>query len=173
VDALDSVPRYGVHARTMRTGHVASRAGVNTETLRYYERRGLLPTPQRRESGYRDYGSDAVGTVRFIRRAQAVGFSLDEIESLLGLANGGPESIDAVRELAQRRMAELDRKLADLQAIRTALTQLVDTCDRPRAERKCPLLQIAEVEDERPHHRTPGSERTGAGVVDPCPQARS
>jgi DNA-binding transcriptional MerR regulator len=136
----------------MRTGQVASRAGVNTETLRYYERRGLLATPPRRESGYRDYGSDAVGTVRFIRQAQAVGFSLDEVESLIELANGGPESIDAVQELAQRRMAELDRRLADLQAIRTALTQLVDTSDRPRAVRECPLLQIVEVEDERPDH---------------------
>ncbi|MBO0836584.1 MAG: MerR family DNA-binding protein [Actinobacteria bacterium] len=125
----------------MRTSQVADRAEVNVETLRYYERRGLLPEPPRRESGYRIYGEDAVRIVRFVKRAQELGFSLDEVESLLELSNGGPESCDAVQELASRRIAELDHRIADLAAMRGSLTRLLATCSQPRAERDCPLLQ--------------------------------
>src|SRR5919199_6927108 len=98
----------------MRTGEVAAEAGVNVQTLRYYERRGLLPEPARRESGYRVYGPDAVRRVRFIKRAQELGFGLREAESLLALATGGPESCEAARELAETKVAELDRRIADL-----------------------------------------------------------
>jgi DNA-binding transcriptional MerR regulator len=74
----------------MRTMQVAQRAGVNAQTLRYYERRGLLPDPPRTASGYRAYGPEAVRIVRFVKRAQELGFSLTEIEVLLHLADGGP-----------------------------------------------------------------------------------
>lgn len=125
----------------MRTREVADQAGVNPQTLRYYERRGLLPEPPRRASGYRDYDEGAVRLVRFAKRAQELGFSLDEVEALLELAGGGPESCDAARGLAQRRLAELDQRLADLHAIRDSLQRLVVTCELPRAERECPLVQ--------------------------------
>lgn len=72
----------------MRTGEVAAQANVNIQTLRYYERRGLLPQPPRRESGYRAYGPDAVEIVQFIKRAQALGFSLDDVESLFETDGG-------------------------------------------------------------------------------------
>ncbi len=124
----------------MRTGEVASQADVNIQTLRYYERRGLLPEPPRRESGYRMYGPDAVEIVRFIKRAQGLGFSLDEVESLFELMAGGPDDCDQARELAVGRVNELDRRIADLQAMRDSLGQLVATCHLPRAERTCPLL---------------------------------
>ncbi|MGH7920544.1 MAG: MerR family transcriptional regulator [Candidatus Dormibacteraceae bacterium] len=130
----------------MKTGEVADQARVNLQTLRYYERRGLLPEPPRRESGYRVYGPDAVRIVRFIRRAQKLGFSLDEVQSLLELAEGGPESCDAAQGLARHRIAELEQRIADLTAMRRSLQRLVATCAVPRAERECPLLQSIEAE---------------------------
>jgi alkylmercury lyase len=128
----------------MKTGEVANEAGVNLQTLRYYERRGLLPEPPRRESGYRIYGPDAVRIVRFIKRAQELGFSLNEVESLLELADGGPDRCDDAQLLARQRVAELDRRISDLRAMRDSLQQLLATCSMPRAERECPLLQSIE-----------------------------
>jgi DNA-binding transcriptional MerR regulator len=134
----------------MRTGQVAELAGVNVQTLRYYERRGLLPEPARRESGYRVYGPDAVRTVRFIKCAQELGFALRDAESLLALAAGGPNSCDAARELAEEKMSDLDRRIADLTAMRESLGRLAATCAKPRAERDCPLLHsIQQTADER------------------------
>jgi DNA-binding transcriptional MerR regulator len=124
----------------MRTGDVASRAEVNIQTLRYYERRGLLAEPPRAESGYRVYGPDAVEMVRFIKRAQGLGFSLEEVELLFELMGGGPDDCDQVRELALGRISELDRRISDLQAMRDSLGELVATCHLPRPERRCPLL---------------------------------
>jgi DNA-binding transcriptional MerR regulator len=128
----------------MRTGEVAARAGVNVQTLRYYERRGLLPEPERRESGYRVYRPDAVRTVRFIKRAQELGFGLRDAEVLLALAAGGPDNCDTARELAEAKIAELDRRIADLQSMRASLGRLAATCASPRAERDCPLLDSIE-----------------------------
>ncbi len=89
----------------MRTAQVAELAGVNTQTLRYYERRGLLPNPERTRAGYRDYGPDAVRTVRFVKRSQELGFTLTEIETLLVLADGGPDSCEATQHLATEKIS--------------------------------------------------------------------
>jgi DNA-binding transcriptional MerR regulator len=124
----------------MRTAELARQAGVNAQTLRYYERRGLLPDPGRTGAGYRSYGPDAVRVVRFVKRAQELGFTLNEIEVLLDLAGGGPDSCDATRHLATEKITELDRRIASLQAMRGSVSRLVDTCTRPRADRDCPLL---------------------------------
>jgi len=104
---------------------MADRAGVNPQTLRYYERRGLLAQPPRSPSGYRDYPVSAVGVLRFVRRSQELGFTLAEIEQLLTLASGGPDSCDRARTLAAVHVAELDRKIADLRRMRASLTELV------------------------------------------------
>lgn len=133
----------------MRTAHVAERAGVNTQTLRYDERRGLLPDPGRTGAGYRVYGPDAVRTVRFVKRAQELGFTLTEVETLLDLAAGGPASYDATRHLATEKITELDRKIAHLQAMRASLDQLVATCARPRLDRDCPLLDCLDPARDR------------------------
>jgi DNA-binding transcriptional MerR regulator len=125
----------------MRTGQVADQAGVNIQTLRYYERRGLLPMPTRRASGYRMYGPDAVRVVRFVKRAQQLGFTLDEVESLLHLADGGPDSCHGARHLATDKISDLDRRIAQLTAMRQSLQRLVVTCERPRTQRECLLLQ--------------------------------
>jgi DNA-binding transcriptional MerR regulator len=124
----------------MRSGQVARDAGVNVETRRYYARRGILQAPERRASGYREYTNEAVGVIRFVKRAQELGFSLDEIETLLTLAAGGPESCDSARTLATRKLAELDVKMRSIRAMQVSLRRLVDTCEMPRGERDCPLL---------------------------------
>jgi MerR family transcriptional regulator, mercuric resistance operon regulatory protein len=135
----------------MRSGEVAARAGVNPQTLRYYERRGILPTPSRRPSGYRAYADDVVDLVRFIKRAQALGFTLDEVDILLGLAAGGPESCEHARALAMTKVAELDSRLAALSGMRAALLRLVDTCDEPPHTRSCPLIaSLQPASDVRP-----------------------
>lgn len=124
----------------MRSSQVAAQAGVNVQTLRYYERRGLLPLPDRLESGYRSYGADAVRTVRFVKRAQQLGFTLEEIDSLLDLADGGPENCDAAKTLATEKVVQLEQKIAHLTAMRDSLRQFVATCGRSPGNRVCPML---------------------------------
>ncbi|TDW94497.1 Hg(II)-responsive transcriptional regulator [Kribbella pratensis] len=124
----------------MRTSELAGQAGVNTETLRYYERRGLLTQPPRTPDGYRDYPPTAVELLRFIKRAQELGFTLGEVEELLHLDTGGPDSCDAARALAEHRRADLERRIRDLQRMHDSLADLVATCDLPRADRNCALL---------------------------------
>jgi Hg(II)-responsive transcriptional regulator len=132
----------------MRSAEAAERAGVNVQTLRYYERRGLLSEPARSESGYRAWGAEDVRIVRFVKRAQELGFTLREIDSLLELARGGPESCDAARELALAKAAQLDAKIATLGAMRDSLHQLAETCSRTRARRHCPILDAIGAEQE-------------------------
>jgi DNA-binding transcriptional MerR regulator len=124
----------------MRTSEVADRAGVNTETLRYYERRGLLTAPPRTTGGYRGYPAAAVELLRFIKRGQELGFTLDEVEELLHLDTGGPDSCDAARALAERRRADLATRILDLQRMHDSLADLVATCDLPP---RGPQLRVA------------------------------
>lgn len=120
---------------------MARQAGVNPQTLRYYERRGLLPEPARVGSGYRSYGSDSVETVRFIKRAQELGFTLVEVESLLELAAGGPENCDAAHAIAKQKIGDLDAKVASLKSMRRSLQRLAATCKLPRSKRECPIIE--------------------------------
>jgi Hg(II)-responsive transcriptional regulator len=130
----------------MRTSEVAERAGVNAQTLRYYERRGLLGRPPRSTSGYRDYPASAVQLLRFVKRVQELGFSLDEAAELVQLADGGPRACESARALATARMGEIERRLADLQRMRDSLAELVATCDLPRDDRQCSLLDALHAE---------------------------
>ena len=127
--------------RAMRTGEVAEQSGVNIETLRYYERRGLLQPPPRQPSGYREYTTDAVRIVRFVKRAQELGFTLEEVESLLDLAAGGPRRCESARAVASQRLADLDAKMRSLRAMQRSLQRLIATCEQPRSRRDCPLLE--------------------------------
>jgi Hg(II)-responsive transcriptional regulator len=129
----------------VRTSEVAARAHVNSQTLRYYERRGLLPEPARTPSGYRNYGDDAVRVVRFVKRAQQLGFTLDDIEDLLHLAGGGPDSCDEARVMARGRIVDLQQRIDELADMRDALTRLIETCGESRAERQCPILHDIET----------------------------
>ncbi|MGH9105806.1 MAG: MerR family DNA-binding protein [Acidimicrobiales bacterium] len=143
----------------MRSSEVAARAAVNVQTLRYHERRGLLPAPDRTEAGYRTYDARAVRTVRFVKSAQALGFSLEEIDAPLDLASGGPESCEAARELASEKIAGLEGKIAQLHAMRDSLGQLVATCGESRDSRLCPLLEAIGASDTRGDER--GDDRDG------------
>jgi DNA-binding transcriptional MerR regulator len=129
----------------MWTTEVAHRAGVNPQTLRYYERRGLLPPPGRSDAGYRSYGPEAVRIVRFVKHAQRLGFTLADIEALLELAAGGPEGCEPARSLATSKIAELDAKIAQLTAMRDSLHTLAATCGEPRDARECPLLHALDA----------------------------
>lgn len=131
----------------MRTSELAARAGVNAETLRYYERRGLLPEPTRTRGGYRDNPASDVALLRFIKRAQGLGFTLDEVEELLHLDSGGPDSCDAARALAEHRKADLEQRIRDLRRMHDSLAELVATCDLPMVDRRCALLEA--IDDSR------------------------
>ena len=128
----------------MTIGQLAVKAKVNVATIRYYERRGLMPNPVRRASGYREYPPQSVRRVCFIKHAQSLGFTLEEIAQLLRLAAGVPRSCNSARSLATRRIEEMDRKIAMLQAMRASLEQLVKTCHGPRRRGDCPLLDALE-----------------------------
>jgi len=123
----------------MWISQTAKEAGVNTQTLRYYERRGLLPHPARRGSGYREYSPDAVRIVRFIKRAQELGFSLDEIEELVRLRGVRRSERQRVRAIAQRKIEDIDGKIAHLTSMRDALSALVRSCHEG-AVPDCPII---------------------------------
>lgn len=133
----------------MRSRELARQVGVNTETLRYYERRGLLREPPRTGGGYRNYPSTAVDLLRFIKRAQQLGFTLDEVEELIRLDAGGPDNCDAARVLAESRRADLESRIADLLRMRDSLSELIATCELPRDDRSCPLLEAIENRSSR------------------------
>lgn len=124
----------------MRIGAAAEQAGVNVQTLRYYERRGLLPRPPRRQSGYREFPGDAVRIVRFIKRAQDLGFTLDEVEELLRLRSDKRRDRARVRTVAERRIRQIEQKIAELAAMKQALTHLVHCC-REGSTLECPIIE--------------------------------
>ena len=124
----------------MRIGELAKHAGVSTQTLRYYERRGLLDQKQRTRAGYREYNMNAVRQVRFIRRAQDLGFTLDEIADLLTLWPDTVKSCRAVERRASATLARIDRKISDLRQMSEALSKYVDACRHRESLQECPLL---------------------------------
>src|SRR5262245_55203900 len=117
---------------TLTIGQLARRAGVGVETLRFYEREGLIAEPPRRRSGYRQYPEGAVRRVRFIREAKALGFSLREIAEILALRVGPGATCDDVRLFKQRKIADIDRRIAELTRMREALTLLGGLCQGTR-----------------------------------------
>lgn len=119
-------------------GRLADEAGVNVETIRYYQRRALMPEPDKPANGQRRYGRDAVKRVRFIKRAQVLGFTLEEIASLLELDEA--HACAETRELAAHKLEVIQSKLADLRAIRKALTSLLHDCDTGAAQGACPII---------------------------------
>ncbi len=143
----------------LRIGAVARGAGVNIQTLRYYERRGLVRPPGRTPSGYREYPSEAVRLVRFIKRAQDLGFTLNEIGDLIALRNAAGRKRDNVRALAVAKMRDIDRKLEQLTAMRGALSTLVETCACRDGKPACPILEALDEREEATARReTPGVE---------------
>lgn len=124
----------------LRSGQLAAAAGVNLQTLRYYERRGLLKPAGRRPSGYREYAPDAVRRLRFIKRAQELGFTLREIHELLALRAGTAGQRERTRTAVAGKLAEMDGKIRDLKAMRKTLAALADTCACGETTGACPIL---------------------------------
>lgn len=132
----------------MRIGELAAAAEVNIQTLRYYERRGLLSSPQRLASGYRVYDADAIRRVRFIRRAQELGFTLQDIDDLLGLWTDSAVTCGAVEERARLALDRIDRKIEDLKHMRRGLSQYATACHNRSTLGDCPLLDALGGADE-------------------------
>lgn len=124
-------------------------SGVNLETIRYYERQGLLAKPPRSRAGYRQFSADSVRRVRFIKRAQELGFSLKEIKELLALrVSPGSTRVD-VRKRAQAKIADIEEKVHHLEAMRKVLTQLTETCCGSGPAAECPILESLSLEREK------------------------
>jgi MerR family copper efflux transcriptional regulator len=129
------------HVRTVVTiGALARSAGVGVDTVRYYEREGLLPKPARTASGYRTYAPATASRLRFIRRAKDLGFSLGDIRDLLALSSDRDQGVGGVRQRAQARLDEVEQRLRELRRMRRGLKDLIDACPGEGALESCPIL---------------------------------
>ncbi len=123
---------------------VAGAAAVNVQTIRYYERRGLFPSPRRTPSGYRQYAEDAVARLRFIKHAQELGFSLKEIQDLLGLRVRHGAACDTVERKTRSKIGLVQQKIAGLQRVKRTLERLAAACAARRPTDECPILEALE-----------------------------
>jgi Cu(I)-responsive transcriptional regulator len=119
-----------MEASSLSIGDLARATGTKVETIRYYERTGLLPPPPRTSGNYRAYGAEHLARLSFVRRARDLGFPIGQVRALLGLADQQERSCEAVDAIAREHLAEVDRKLADLAALRQELASLIGRCRR-------------------------------------------
>ena len=126
-------------------GGLAKAAGVNVETIRYYQRRGLLDEPAKPFGGQRSYGPAAAMRVRFIKRSQQLGFTLDEVQGLLLLEDG--QNCRETRLLAERKLALIEARVADLNRMRRLLKGLIAECAEGRRPRSCPIIATLSATD--------------------------
>jgi Hg(II)-responsive transcriptional regulator len=136
-----------MQAGSFKIGHVAKASGTGIETIRFYERSGLIDEPPRRESGYREYPGETIARLRFIKRAKALGFSLKEISDLLALSKSGKGSCGNVRKRAQEKQRQIEKMIADLKSIQIALGEFVSTCEKRNPSDACPFLKRFHEED--------------------------
>jgi MerR family copper efflux transcriptional regulator len=120
-------------------GSLARRAGVSVDTVRYYERDGLLAPSKRLASGYRRYSEVELSRLRFIRRAQALGFSLKEVKDLLAIS--GQRDVARIKRRAQDKLADVERRIAELERIRDGLSTLIERCPGHGRAADCPILK--------------------------------
>ena len=132
---------------TLSIGQLAAAADVNVQTVRYYERRGFFPAPRRTAAGYRQYSADAVARLRFIKHAQALGFSLREIGELLALRVRHGAACDSIARKARRKLAVVEQRIRDLERLKATLGQLAEACRARRPTDDCPILEAL---DEAP-----------------------
>jgi DNA-binding transcriptional MerR regulator len=137
------------HRATYQIGELASRSGLTPDALRYYERLGLLPPPQRTSGGFRAYTPSTLDRLRFIKQAQTLGLSLQEIRTLVSYADrGGVKRCQRVHDLLQRKIADLDTRLSELQEFRRTLQGYFEECERTLAKgdrEECPVIEHLEV----------------------------
>lgn len=135
-------------AQHVTIGTVARRAAVSIDTIRYYERAGLLPAPRRRASGYRDYDPGVVERLRFIRRAKDLGFTLEEIRELLALSTDRERGVKSVKRRAEARLDQVRQRIRELQRVQRGLQKLIDACPGHGALEHCPILRALGREDK-------------------------
>lgn len=124
-------------------GKVAAAAGVNVETIRFYHRRGLLAEPEKEAGGFRYYDDNAIAQLRFIKRAQAIGFSLDEIKGLMRLNQTG--SCKQTHDVAVAKLALVEKKINDLKRIQRTLKQLIKECEVSNGKVSCPIIEALDL----------------------------
>lgn len=136
----------------LKIGEVAKRTGIGIETLRFYERSGLLSQPARTEGGYRLYDAEALDTLEFIKRAQTLGFTLEEIRRIIAESRAGQSPCDEVREIVRQRLAELDERLEQMQRYRQALARTLNQWDKlGKADGHfCGLIEETELSTVKP-----------------------
>jgi len=127
-------------ASHLTIGALARGAGVGIDTIRYYEREGLLPPPRRRDSGYRDYDRGTIERLKFIRRAKALGFTLEDIRQLLALSADHERGVRNVKQRAEARVADIEQRLRELQRVRRGLKRLIEACPGRGDPGACPIL---------------------------------
>lgn len=115
-------------AKILTIGRLAAATGTNVETIRFYEKSGILAPPSRTDSNYRSYEPDHLNRLSFIRRARDLGFSLDQVKALLKLSDDRAQSCAAVDDIAKLHREEVERKIRDLQALKTELDRIIDSC---------------------------------------------
>jgi len=134
----------------MTISGLAEAANVNVETVRYYERRGLIRQPKKPVQGWRRYDEQVLRTLRFVKRAQDLGFSLDDIETLMKLrATDSPWACTRVRAKAREKLEEVEAKIRDLVAIRDVLSSVAEACPGEGPGSICPILDVMDVIDEQ------------------------
>jgi len=133
----------------MKIGEVAKAAGIGIDAVRFYEREGLIPTPARRPSGYREYTPDVVVNLRFIKRAKELGFSLKEIGDLLRLEASDATTAADVRERAEAKLEDLEERIRALQQMRRALRKLVESCPGQGPLSGCSILRALAPEEKQ------------------------
>lgn len=129
---------------TYKTGEVARRANVNKETVRYYEKQDLIPKPDRRRSGYRIFTQRHINQIKFIKRAQQLGFTLSEIKELLELRVDEETSCSEIKEEAKLKYQDVTQKIKDLRQIQETLVDLIDSCSGGGTIEDCPILEALE-----------------------------
>ena len=130
----------------MRIGELAKTAGVTPDTIRYYEREGLLPPAERTPSGYRDYGPGVLNDLQFIKKAQALGLKLRDVREVLEISSGGKPPCEHVRATVSARLAEVEGRLRELRALRATLRETLERLDRapaPKAGCRCAVIESA------------------------------
>ncbi len=140
--------------KLLSIGQIARRAAVGVETVRYYEREGLLNRPQRKPSGYRVYGDDVVARLRFIRRAKTLGFTLKEIKDLLSLRLDENASCGSIKKRAELKIADIETRIDTLKRMKKALGGLVAACDGRSTVSRCSILEALDHPDEITAGRT-------------------
>lgn len=134
-----------VASKTLTIGQLAKAAGVNVQTVRFYEREGILKPQTRLDSGYRVYNEDSLKRLHFIRQAKDLGFSLDEIQSLLNLRVRSVDRCNQVRSKAEQKLKDVQQKITHLKKLERTLKSLVSDCENRVVSDCCPIIEKMEV----------------------------